>query len=113
MEWYLFLGYAAAFASVVTSYVRTMIPLRIISMVCNSLFITYGIFGGIYPTLVLNLILLPMNGWRLYEMVRLTQKVKAAAVGNHSFDWLKSFMRRHNYRAGEILFRKGEEGDAL
>ena len=62
VEWPMWFGYAAVLASVVTCAMKTMIPLRIVSMVCNSLFIIYGIFGHIYPTLILNCILLPLNG---------------------------------------------------
>lgn len=112
-DWFLFVGYAAVVASIITSYMRTMIPLRIVSMVCNALFIAYALASHVYPTLFLNLILLPINGWRLWEMMELTRKVKAAASGDRSFDWLKPFMMRRKVRAGDILFRKGEEADIL
>jgi hypothetical protein len=112
-DWFLFVGYAAVVASIITSYMRTMIPLRIVSMVCNALFIAYALASQVYPTLFLNLILLPINGWRLWEMMELTRKVRAAASGDRSFDWLKPFMMRRKVRAGDILFRKGEEADVL
>jgi len=60
-----------------------------------------------------HMILLPINGWRLWEMMELTRKVKAAASGDRSFDWLKPFMMRRKVMAGDILFRKGEEADVL
>lgn len=112
-DWFLYVGYAAVVASIITSYMKTMIPLRVLSMVCNALFITYALASHVYPTLFLNLILLPINGWRLWEMMELTRKVKAAASGDRSFDWLKPFMMRRKVRAGDVLFRKGEEADVL
>jgi CRP/FNR family cyclic AMP-dependent transcriptional regulator len=113
LDWFMYFGYAAVASSVVTSYMRTMIPLRIVSIVCNSFFIVYASFGHVYPTLFLNLILLPLNAYRLREMIELTRKVEAAASGDRSFDWLKPFMARKKFRAGEILFNKGDEADAL
>jgi hypothetical protein len=113
MDWFLWFGYAAVVSSVITSYMRTMIPLRVVSMACNALFIVYGSAGNIYPTLFLNMILLPLNGWRLWEMIRLTRKVEAVTRVEPSFDWLKPFMARRKVRAGDFLFRKGDEADAL
>src|SRR5262245_15875924 len=109
MDWFLYFGYAAVVSSVITSYMKTMIPLRMVSIVCNTLFIVYALAGHIYPTLFLNMILLPLNAWRLYEMIQLTRKVEAAASGDRSFDWLKPFMARKKVRAGDVLFRKGDE----
>ena len=113
LDWFMYFGYAAVASSVVTSYMRTMIPLRLVSIVCNSLFIIYAFFGTVYPTLFLNLILLPLNAYRLHEMIQLTRKVEAAVSGDRSFDWLKPFMARKRFRTGDVLFRKGDEADAL
>jgi CRP/FNR family transcriptional regulator, cyclic AMP receptor protein len=91
-----------------------MIPLRIVSMTCNSLLIIYGFFGGIYPTLILNLVLLPLNTVRLHQMRKLIKDVEAAAsMGETSIDWLKPFMSRRSFRKGDIVFRKGDIADAM
>jgi len=91
-----------------------MIPLRIVSMTCNTLFIIYGFFGGIYPTLVLNLVLLPLNTLRLHQMRKLIQDVEAAAsMGETSIDWLKPFMSRRSFHKGDIVFHKGDVADAM
>ena len=83
-------------------------------MTCNALFIVYGFFGGIYPTLVLNLILLPLNTVRLQQMRKLIQDVEAAAsYGETSIDWLKPFMSRLKFHKGDIVFRKGDVADAM
>jgi CRP/FNR family transcriptional regulator, cyclic AMP receptor protein len=113
MNWPIWIGYTAAVLSVATCAMRTMVPLRILSMVCNSFFIVYGIFGPVYPTLFLNLILLPLNAVRLREMLELTRKVEAAIDGDPSFDWMKPFMARTRHHAGDVLFHKGDTADAL
>jgi len=107
-------GYAAVASSIITCAMKTMIPLRIVSMTCNSLFIIYGFFGGIYPTLVLNLVLLPLNTVRLHQMRKLIKDVEAAAsLGETSIDWLKPFMSRRSFRKGDIVFKKGDVADAM
>ena len=107
-------GYAAVVSSIVTCAMKTMIPLRVVSMTCNALFIIYGFFGGIYPTLILNSILLPLNTLRLQQMRKLIQDVEAAAsAGETSIDWLKPFMVKRSFRKGDIVFRKGDVADAM
>ncbi len=113
MDWFLYFGYAAVLSSVITSYMKTMIPLRAVSIICNSFFIIYALAGHVYPTLFLNLILLPLNAWRLREMIQLTRRIATAVRGDRSFEWLKPFMVRRTVQAGDVLFRKGDEADAL
>jgi len=113
-EWPIWFGYAAVISSIITCAMKTMIPLRIVSMTCNTLFIIYGFFGGIYPTLVLNLVLLPLNTLRLHQMRKLIQDVEAAAsMGETSIDWLKPFMSRRSFHKGDIVFHKGDVADAM
>ena len=113
MQWPMLFGYLAAISSIVTCAMKTMVPLRVVSMMCNSLFITYGIFDDVYPTLMLNSVLLPLNGVRLLQIKRMFKKVNAASHGADSIDWLKPLMSRRQCHKGDILFRKGEAADAL
>lgn len=114
IQWPMWFGYAAVVTSVVTCAMKTMIPLRVISIACNSLFIIYGFFGGIYPTLLLNIVLLPLNALRLHEMRRLIRDVEeAASLGENSVDWLKPFMHSRKFRKGDVLFHKGDAADAI
>ena len=73
-------GYLAAVLVFLTFYMKTMIPLRMIGICSNCMFIIYGSLDGLYPVLVLHLILLPLNGLRLREMLRLTQQVRRAIL---------------------------------
>jgi CRP/FNR family cyclic AMP-dependent transcriptional regulator len=59
-----------------------MVPLRIVGIASNCAFVTYGILFGSVPTVVLHTILLPLNIYRLWEMLNLVKQVKVAAQGD-------------------------------
>jgi CRP/FNR family cyclic AMP-dependent transcriptional regulator len=113
MTWIDAAGYLASILVFVTFCMRTMIPLRVVAIASNVCFILFGYFGHVYPVLILHLVLLPMNSWRTVEMVRLVRRVEAAAKGDLSVEWLKPFMTKARYAAGDILFCRGEGGDRL
>jgi len=100
------LGYVGAVVVLVTYSMRTMIPLRVLGMVSNAIFLVYSYKQGLYPHVLLHGFLLPMNGYRLNQMLRLTRQVQAAAEGDGSMAWLKPFMTKRKCKTGEILFEK-------
>lgn len=108
------IGYAAVVVNVGVYLMRTMIPLRIFAVATNVLFIAYAFFAGVYPTLLLNCILLPLNGFRLAEMLILVRKARAASVASDfDVDFIKPYTRRRTAAAGEVLFAKGDQADAM
>jgi len=98
----------------VSSFVKTMIPLRFLAVGGNLGFLIYG---AIHPSVVMMLLhgaLLPINIFRALEMVRLTRRVRAAAAeGDLSGVWLKPYMRKKRLKAGRVLFRQGDVADHL
>ena len=97
---------------VVSSFVKTMIPLRWLAVGGNFGFLLYGVLHPSIPMLLLNGLLLPINIVRALEMVRLAKRVKA--VSSRSIGvWLKPYMRSTKRKDGEILFRKGDRADHL
>ncbi len=107
-------GYGSAAVGILIFAMRTMIPLRSTGIVHNIGQIVFGLLTGSYPMVVQHAVLLPMNCLRLLEMLRLIRKVKdAASTHDTSIEWLKPFMQRRPARAGEVLFRKGDDADTL
>ena len=92
---------------------RTMIPLRLLGIASNVAFITYGYVEGLEPVLILHAILLPLNIYRLAEMIRLVREVEGAGRDPSSLAWLLPFMRPASLAAGAVLFRKGEPADVM
>lgn len=107
------LGYVAGALVLATFTMRTIIPLRMLGIASNIAFMAYGLASHATPIFILHAILLPLNLYRLYEMRRLVVGVRGAAGGRKDLDWLVPFMERMPYRAGAVLFRKGDPADAL
>src|SRR5437667_7171098 len=98
---------------------KTMIPLRLVALSSNVAFISYGllglkygIFGRLYPILVLHSALLPLNLVRLRQIRRLITRVGRAS-SSEAFASLVPYMSSERHRQGETLFSKGDPADKL
>jgi CRP/FNR family transcriptional regulator, cyclic AMP receptor protein len=113
MTWIDFLGYAASASVLITFCMSTMVPLRIVALCSNVLFASYGAFAHIYPVLALHVILLPVNSVRLYQILSLIKRVRAAELSEMSAEVLLPLMSKRKLKAGETLVRKGEKADRM
>lgn len=102
------LGYLGLVLVVASSSMRTMTPLRVLSIASNLTFIGYSLAEGLLPLLILYSLLLPINSIRLLQMQRLVRSVKKAAQGDLALEGLLPFMTKRKVERGEILFRKDE-----
>jgi len=100
-------------------FMKTMIPLRVVAIASNVAFVTYallglkyGIFGRVYPILVLHSSLLPLNILRVRQIKRLINAVNAAGK-SETFEYLIPYMRSELHPKGEMLFSKGDAADKL
>jgi len=93
---------------VATLLTQTMVPLRVANMVGCACFAGFGALAGDVKTFLLYILLLPINAYRLRQMLTLVKKARSATQGDTSMEWLKPFMTERKYRKGDILFRKGD-----
>jgi CRP-like cAMP-binding protein len=107
------LGVAGAIFYVVSMSMKTAIPLRITSLVSAVFLLGASILSRSFPAIVLYVLLLPVHSIRLYQMVELIKKARAAAGTDLSMDWLRPYMKKRKYRKGDILFRKGDPADEM
>jgi ABC-type antimicrobial peptide transport system permease subunit len=98
---------------VATLLMRTMVPLRVTGIISDVFFIGYGVLSGTVTTLMLYTLLLPINIFRLAQMLKLVKRARIAAGGDLSMDWLKPFMTRRKYGKGDVLFRKGDRANEM
>jgi hypothetical protein len=108
-EWF---GIAAAAASLYAANAKTMIPLRLATIVANVLAMTYSFMHGTYPTFVLNAILLPLNAIRLRDMKELMRQIDEAMKGDLNVDWLLPYTRPVKFKTGEFIMQRGEYATA-
>ena len=107
------LGYIAMVFSLASFSMRRMLPLRVLALVANVFFIGYGIAESLLPGLVVNVVLLPINARHLWEIKKLSREVAQATQDSPISQWLLPHMRRREFKAGEVLFRRGDAADRL
>jgi hypothetical protein len=108
MQWIEAFGYVGALMTLATFSMKTMLHLRMVGIVANLAFITYGVLDHVYPVLLLHMTLLPLNVWRLWQLLQMTRQIKAISASRLSMEWLKPFSRHKDAQVGETLFRQGD-----
>ena len=98
---------------VATLLTQTMVPLRVANMFGCAFFAGFGALAGDVKTFLLYLLLLPINAFRLRQMLNLVKKARTATQGDTSMEWLKPFMTERKYRKGDILVKKGDAADEM
>ena len=101
------IGYVAS-ALVVTAFgMKSIVPLRLVAMCSNLVFIIYGLGLGLTPIWSLHAALLPMNAWRLVEALRGAQALEAhvlrQGVNDESMLW-GSMGSETGWRLGPLCF---------
>jgi hypothetical protein len=98
---------------VATASTKTMVPLRTLAIIANCFLIVYFALAHAFLPLLLQLFALPINAYRLYQMLVLIRRVREAVQGKPSLDWLRPFMTERHFRKGDLLFAKGEPADDM
>ena len=101
-------GIAAAAASLYAAHAKTIIPLRVAAILANLFAMAYSYMHGTYPTFVLNALLLPLNAWRLHQMLKLIRDIGTAIERDMNVDWLLKYMRPKHYKANDLMMERGE-----
>lgn len=106
-------SFFASIFVVATMSMRTMIPLRVFGILTNIILIVTAIPTHNYAVLLLHSVLLPLNTYRLHQMLGLVRDVKKSVNSDLSMEWLKPFMTERQCAAGEILFYKDEKAEDM
>jgi len=112
-------GWVSAALVFAAFFMKTMVPLRMVAICSNIAFITYallglkyGVFGSVYPILVLHASLLPLNIIRLRQQKGLIRAVREASE-DETVRSLVAYMQPETRAAGEVLFNKGDPANRL
>lgn len=117
--WIVMAAWVAAVLVFLSFFMKTMIPLRIVAIASNVAFISYallgleyGVFGRVYPILVLHSCLLPLNVIRLRQLRRLVASVQKA-TDEDVVRSLVPYMKTELHPRETVLFRQGDAADRL
>ena len=117
--WILAAAWLAAALVFASFFMRTMIPLRLVALASNVAFIAYGllglhygVFGRVYPILVLHSCLLPLNVVRVSQLRRLVAVVHDAS-DEEVVRSLLPYMKTEVHAGGAVLFKRGDPADRL
>src|ERR1700760_4549460 len=98
---------------VATLLTQTMVPLRVANMIGCAFFAVFGLLTGAITTFLLYLLMVPINAWRLRQMLALIKKARSATQGDSSMEWLRPFMTQRNYKKGDTLMKKGDRAQEM
>lgn len=107
-------GWAAAGLTFLTYSQKTMYRLRIVGIAANCCFIVWATAFAVYPVLLLHAASLPVNVFRLVQILRLR---RIAGIASYTLvsplDWLRPLVASVTFEDGQYVFRKGDRPDRL
>src|SRR3981081_2350246 len=104
-------SFFASIFVVATLSMRTMIPLRVFGILTNIILIATAIPSHNYATMLLHTMLLPLNTYRLHQMLQLVRDVKKSVNSDLSMEWLKPFMTQRKCAPAEGTLYTNERRD--
>lgn len=108
------IGWLAVILKLVTFSMNAMIPLRLLAMASSVCFIIYSAVFHIWPLLAIELILLPINAYRLYEIVAVRRLVTHMTEDeDRDFSAAMAYGKKRVIKAGDVIFKKGDPVDSL
>lgn len=77
MFWIEVIGFCGSLLAILTYWMRAMIPLRIAAVLGCLCFLVYALLIGSYPLILMEATLLPINLYRLAELLRPARSTRA------------------------------------
>ncbi|MEM1286943.1 MAG: cyclic nucleotide-binding domain-containing protein [Pseudomonadota bacterium] len=110
--WIESIGWLASALTVATYSVNTMMPLRVLALGSSVFFVAYGLLLQLWPLVAMEAILLPINGYRLWQLLALRGRLSSVQdIEGPDFAIVKRYGRKTTFKAGLSIFHKGEPVD--
>ncbi len=107
-------GWLAVLLKLATFSMNSMIWLRILVILSSVCFIIYSALFQIWPLLAIEVILLSMNAYRLYELIALRRLVTHMTDESEAdFSAAMAYGKKREIQSGDVLFEKGDPVDSL
>ena len=75
------IGYLAALLVAAAFCMKSIVGLRSVAILRNIAFLTYAHLGGLMPVLLLHLVLLPVNLFRLGQILEIGNRLRRGSAG--------------------------------
>ena len=101
-------GFIGAGLTLASYTMKSMMPLRLVSLAASVFFLAYGWLEAALPSLVLYSLMILINlrkAWEIRNLVRAIENVKSDAP---IAEWLLPHMTRRQATAGQTLWKKGD-----
>lgn len=109
LNWIEAIGWLASLTTVAAYSVSTMLPLRLFAILSSLFFLIYAAIMQVWPLLAMELILLPINIYRFWQVLSLRGKLKTAGRAEKAdFSLIKAYGKRLQIEAGSIVFKRGD-----
>lgn len=113
-HWIEAVGWLASILTVASYSVATMLPLRLLAIASSVCFAAYAFTLQLWPLLAMELILLPINLYRLWQVLALRGKLgRAAATTQSDFSIIKAYGKLQKIKTGAVVFERGDPVDQL
>ena len=107
-------GWLAVLFKLATFSMNSMIWLRVLVILSSACFVIYSALFQIWPLLAIEIILLSMNAYRLYELIALRRLVTHMTDDSEAdFSAAMAYGKKREIQAGDVLFEKGDPVDSL
>ncbi|WP_317057377.1 Crp/Fnr family transcriptional regulator [Roseovarius rhodophyticola] len=107
-------GWLAVAFKLATFSMNSMIWLRVLVILSSVCFIIYSAVFQIWPLLAIEVILLAINAYRLYELIALRRLVTHMTDESEAdFSAAMAYGKRRDIEAGDVLFEKGDAVDCM
>lgn len=108
------IGWLAVVFKLATLSMNSMIWLRVLVILSSVCFIIYSALFQIWPLLAIEVVLLCINAYRLYELIALRRLVTHMTDDSEpDFSAAMAYGKRRDIQAGDVLFEKGDPVDSL
>jgi CRP/FNR family transcriptional regulator, cyclic AMP receptor protein len=113
LNWIDVIGYGSTALTVATYAMKTIVPLRLVSIATSLFSIAYASTMGVWPMLLTSLLVLPLNLYRLYQILKLMRQIRDTPDGQYLAEWLHPFSSRRMHKAGDVVFSHGDKADYM
>ncbi|MEM7731321.1 MAG: cyclic nucleotide-binding domain-containing protein [Pseudomonadota bacterium] len=108
------IGWLAVAFKLATFQMNTIIKLRVLVIASSLCFVIYAAIFQIWPLLVIEVILLGMNTYRIYEIIALRRLVTHMTDESEAdYTAAIAYGKKREVAAGDVIFEKGDDVDSL